>query len=111
LTTLLSEGDEIRGDKIFFCFGKVVGPTTKGARRIGLLKRNGQAWVMRPLKKARAPIGREMDSINCESAAYECDEFEDKGKQAYGAHRGLTGNLIGDAVCTIKHPLSRLSKS
>ena len=62
------------------------------------------------MKKSRAPIAREMHSVNCEAADYECDVYVDKGKQAYGKHRGFTGNLRGRAVCTIRNALTRLSQ-
>ncbi len=110
MTTYTAAGESISGDKIVYCFGVVDKPRSSGGRISGTLRRNGQAWVLRPLKRARMPISREMDSVLCETAEYECSGFQEKGKQTYGSHRGIVGNLIGDATCKIRYPLTRLAR-
>jgi hypothetical protein len=109
MTTYFRRDEYVEGDEIFFCFGVVPPPKQgKGGRVTGILDRHGEAVVLRPLRRARIPQYREQDSIRCTKAVYECSDFTEKGKQTYGAHRGIAGYLCGNARATIRYPMENI---
>lgn len=111
MTTFLAAGDSIEGERIVFCFGDVPKPKQAKNRVKGSLRLHGQAWQMKPLKRARLPVLKEMDSILCKEARYLADSMEEKGKQSYGGHRGFVGVLEGNAECRITVPMENIPEA
>lgn len=106
---LSGEGDRIEGDKIAFFFGRVV-IANDGARRRVTLALNGEAVVLKPLKRASIATSspKEYPRIRCQAARGEADKAsKEEAKVHYGSHRCFEGRLVGDAWCEVTHASSR----
>ena len=101
----LGAGDTIHGEKIAFWFGKVnVAP--EGVRSVARLGLNGEAIVVKPLKRAHPPIvGKGYPRLRCQSAHGEADAVRcSDQKVQHGSHRAYEGTLRGEAWCKIVVP-------